>query len=296
MRNFEVVQGLSDFTKIWDVFLVPIISSGIICLFTYFLFGKEFFCDIYRKYGLVKISNKYYKQKYIKVGKEKRIILLPVSKILENIIPYLQNPIVIVAFLLMASYILYQIISIVSSFYLLKYFYTSSKMLLYSVSKGTLAEVWTYFPGDSIENLNIRINALGEECSYQKYTDYTGILLVGDVCKFCLLLCVVKFWINRKNIKEHLKTAILLFMCLSGIILSFYLQFQKQCDVLEQKTYYVRDKLVTDNSVAQIDMNKYQISYENIENELRYVDNKMFYGAFGIEICIGKSFRRYMTF
>lgn len=72
MRNFEVVQGLSDFTKIWDVFLVPIISSGIICLFTYFLFGKEFFCDIYRKYGLVKISNKYYKQKYIKVGKEKK--------------------------------------------------------------------------------------------------------------------------------------------------------------------------------------------------------------------------------
>lgn len=72
------------------------------------------------------------------VDKEKRIILLPVSKILENIIPYLQNPIVIVAFLLMASYILYQIISIVSSFYLLKYFYTSSKMLLYSVPKGTL--------------------------------------------------------------------------------------------------------------------------------------------------------------
>lgn len=65
---------------------------------------------------------------------------------------------------------------------------------------------------------------------------------------------------------------------------------------MEQKTYYVRDKLVTDNSVAQTDTNKYQISYENIENELRYVDNKMFYGAFGIEICIGKSFRSYMTF
>lgn len=49
MGNFEVVQGLSDFTKSGDVFLVPIISSGIICLFTYFLFRKKFFGDVYRK-------------------------------------------------------------------------------------------------------------------------------------------------------------------------------------------------------------------------------------------------------
>lgn len=37
MENFEVVRGLSDFTKSGDVFLVPIISSGIICLLIFYL-------------------------------------------------------------------------------------------------------------------------------------------------------------------------------------------------------------------------------------------------------------------
>ena len=39
----------------------------------------------------------------------------------------------------------------------------------------------------------------------------------------------------------------------------------------------------------------FQISYEKVENELRYIDDKIFYGAFGIEISAGKVARKSIT-
>ena len=153
----------------------------------------------------------------------------------------------------------------------------------------------TYFPEYNIENLNTKINIWGEECSYAKYYDYSGILLIGSVCKFCSLLCIIKFFICRTHIKEYLRTSILLAMCLLGILLSYYLQFQKQSEVLEQRAYYVRSKLVMGNPAVETDYDNFQISYEKVENELRYIDDKIFYGAFGIEISAGKVAKKSIT-
>ncbi len=63
-------------------------------------------------------------------------------------------------------------------------------------------------------------------------------------------------------------------MCLLGILLSYYLQFQKQSKVLEQRAYYVRSKLVMGNPAVETDYDNFQISYEKVENELRYIDDK----------------------
>ena len=103
-------------------------------------------------------------------------------------------------------------------------------------------------------------------------------------------------------IKEDIDTLIMGFteaeavaMCLLGILLSYYLQFQKQSEVLEQRAYYVRSKLVMGNPAVETDYDNFQISYEKVENELRYIDDKIFYGAFGIEISAGKVARKSIT-
>lgn len=293
--KLEVIQELSNFRQIWDAFLMPVISSIVIFVFITILFGKNFLYELYRKYGFVKISNKYYKHKYIRVNKEKKVILLPISKEMENIIVKLQKPVIIIPLVLVISYILYQLIGIIDTLYPVSYFYTSPNNLLCSVPKYTIAEIWTYFPEYNIENLNTKINIWGEECSYAKYYDYSGILLIGSVCKFCSLLCIIKFFICRTHIKEYLRTSILLAMCLLGILLSYYLQFQKQSEVLEQRAYYVRSKLVMGNPAVETDYDNFQISYEKVENELRYIDDKIFYGAFGIEISAGKVARKSIT-
>ena len=201
-----MIQELSNFRQIWDAFLMPVISSIVIFVFITILYGKNFLYELYRKYGFVKISNKYYKHKYIRVNKEKKVILLPISKEMENIIVKLQKPVIIIPLVLVISYILYQLIGIIDTLYPVSYFYTSPNNLLYSVPKYTIAEIWTYFPEYNIENLNTKINIWGEECSYAKYYDYSGILLIGSVCKFCSLLCIIKFFICRTHIKEYLRT------------------------------------------------------------------------------------------
>lgn len=53
--------------------------------------------------------------------------------------------------------------------------------------------------------------------------------------------------------------------------------------VLEQKAYYTEKQLVLDDPLVPTDFEVYQLAIEKVENELRYVDNQVFYGSFGLD-------------
>lgn len=134
---------------------------------------------------------------------------------------------------------------------------------------------------------------------------YPSRIIVGTDVKNARLVKAANTFaglLQEGAIKEDIDTLIMGFteaeavaMCLLGILLSYYLQFQKQSEVLEQRAYYVRSKLVMGNPAVETDYDNFQISYEKVENELRYIDDKIFCGAFGIEISAGKVARKSIT-
>lgn len=92
MDNFEISDSFVSITRIWEVFFWPIVSAMIASLFIYLLVGRQYIKNIYRKYRIIKIDNKHYRQKYIKIKREhssgnngEQVILLPFSEMNEKI-------------------------------------------------------------------------------------------------------------------------------------------------------------------------------------------------------------------
>lgn len=290
MENFEISDSFLNITQIWEVFFWPIVSVAIVFLFIYFLVGKQYISNIYQKYRIIKIDNKYYRQKHVKIKKEysngnnnERLILLPLSETSEKIIKAIQNPIVFVIIFLLLIYTIYKIINLCSTLYPIKYSFIGGSMLLYSTPKEILAEIWTYFPEYTIEYLYEKICIWGNESSYAKYADYSAIYMLGNIFKLCSVLCIINFFLHKPKIKIYLKTVFLFLVCLFAIVLSFYFQFRKDTKVLEQKAYYVMNQLILDDPSVPTDFDAYQLAFEKVENELKYVDNNIFYGSFGLD-------------
>lgn len=295
MDNFEVSDSIVDITQIWEVFFLPIVSAAIVFLFIYFLMGKQYISNIYKKYKIIKIDNKYYRQKWIKIkrdhsngNKGERVILLPLSEMNEKMVAAAQKPIVFIIIILLSVYAIYKFINLCSVLYPIKYGFAGGAMLLYSTPKEIIAEIWTYFPDYTLESLYQKISILGDESSYAKHTDYRAIYMFGSIFKFCSILCIINFFINKPKIKIYLKTIFLFLICLFAIVLSFYFQFQKKTKVLEQKAYYVERQLALDDPLVHTDFEAYQLALEKVENELGYVDNQVFYGSFWLDFLFFK--------
>lgn len=290
MDNFEISDSFVSITRIWEVFFWPIVSAMIASLFIYLLVGRQYIKNIYRKYRIIKIDNKHYRQKYIKIKREhssgnngEQVILLPFSEMNEKIISVFQSPIVFAMILLLFIYTIYKIINLCSLLYPLKYSFSGGAMLLYSTPKETIAEIWTYFPEYTLESLYQKISIMGEESSYAKYVDYSAIHMFGSISKFCSVLCIINLFIHKPKIRMYFKTVGLFLVCLCVIVLSFYLQFQKDAKVLEQKAYYVENQLVLDEPSVPTDFKEYQLAIKKVENELGYVDKDVFNGLFCLE-------------
>lgn len=285
MENFLISDSFVNITQIWDVFILPIMSSTIVFLFLYFLVGKQCISNIYQKYKIIKIDNKYYRQKHVKIkkgqsNKEERVILLPLSEMSEKMMTVIRNPVVFVMILLLLVYTIYKIINLCSSLYPIRYGYNGEALLLYSTSKGTIAEIWTYFPEYTLDSLYRKISIMGEESTYAKYADYSAIYIFGSISKLCSVLCIINFFLQKPKISIFLKSIFLFLVCLFAVVFSFYLHFQKDIKVLEQKAYYVEEQLVLEDPLVPTDFDAFQLAIEKVENELRYVDKKVFYGSF----------------
>ena len=273
-----------DITQIWNMFFCPILSVVIVCLFIYFLMGKQYIYDIYQKYKIIKINNKYYRQKHIKVNgnKYKGVIWLPVSKMSEKFIIAIHTPIIFIIFFLLIIYTIYKIINLCSFLYPIKYSFVGEAMLLYSTPKEIVAEIWAYFPEYTLQSLYEKINVLGNDSSYAKYADYSYINIFGSIFKFCSLICIINFFLQKPKIKTYLKTVSLFIVCLFVIVLTLYFQFKKTVNVLEQKAYYVVNQLALDDPSVCNDSYKNQLAIEKVENELSYMNSEMSHGAFSI--------------
>lgn len=287
MQNFEISHSLTDITQIWEAFFYPVVSTIVVFAFSYFLMGKEYFNKIYRDYKFIKIDDRYYKQRHIKVSKnnkkcdnDKKTIYVPISGMEEKFVIVFQNPIFFIIGLLLLVYTVYKIINLCSSIYPLTYGFNGEALLLYSVFPESIAEVWTYFPDYSLELLYQKINTLGAECSYAKYADYGAIYMVCKLSEFCSLLCIVKLFLVKPKIKEIFKSGLCFLLCLCMVIFSHFLQFQKDVKVLQQKTYYVREQVELDDPLIIVDNDRYALALKKVENELQYVKHKVFYGAF----------------
>lgn len=62
---------------------------------------------------------------------------------------------------------------------------------------------------------------------------------------------------NRRNLICHINASFHLKLKIKSILLSYYLQFQKQSEVLEQRAYYVRSKLVMGNPAVETDYDNF---------------------------------------
>jgi|GEM_PF-6729942 len=290
MGNFESVNGVLNITQIWEVFFVPIVSMLIIIIFTYFLLGKQYISRIYKRYKVIRIDNKYYRQKRIissqkvKSKKNDHIILLPVSEMSEKILRTMQTPLMIGVLFLVLSYAVYKLTGLCSYLFPIRYGYTGSYMLLYSAPKEIIAEIWTHFPKYTLESLYQKINIMGEECSYAKYADDNIIYMFRSTLEMCFIICIINLFLQKRKIKNYLKTLLLLSVCLGGILISFYFQFQKDVKVLEQKVYYVEGQLALTNPSLDDNFDEYQKSVKKVEDEMRYIEDKTFYNSFIINI------------
>ena len=147
MENFEISDSLIEITKIWEAFFYPIVSTAVCFLFIYLLMGKQYIYSIYQKYKMIKIDNKYYRQKHIKIkklsngSKKVRVILVPLSEKSEKMIASLQNPIVSIIIFLLFAYTIYKIVNLFSSLYPIEYGFSGDSMLLYSTPKQTVAKI-----------------------------------------------------------------------------------------------------------------------------------------------------------
>lgn len=206
MQNFEISHSLTDITQIWEAFFYPVVSAVVVFSFSYFLMGKEYFNKVYRNHKLIKIDDRYYRQRYIKIKKNntrgdggKKAIYVPVPGMEEKFVTVFQNPIFFIIGLLVYS--IYKVINLCSSIYPLTYGFNGETLLLYSVSPESIAEVWAYFPDYSLELLYRKINTLGTECSYAKYADYGAIYLFCKLSEFCSILCIVKLFLVKPKVK-----------------------------------------------------------------------------------------------
>lgn len=290
MQNFEISHSLTDIAQIWEAFFDPIVSTVVVFMFVYFLLGKEYINKIYHNRKLIKIDNKYYKQKHIRISKDNsslnsssKIIVLPLSGMWEKFMTILQNPIFFVMGLLLLVYTLYKIVNLCSSWYPIVLSYRTDSLLLYSVPKEKLACIWTYFPDYSLELLYHKIDVWGNDSSYAKYVDNSTLYMFCKISEFCSVLCIVRLFLNEIKVKDFFKTLFLFLFCTGMVILSFFLQFQNNVKVLEQKAYYVSEQLEEENPLVVLDFNKYLLASEKVENELRYVENEVFYGAFSLD-------------
>lgn len=288
MQNFEISHSLTDIAQIWEAFFDPIVSTIVVFMFAYFLLGKEYINKVYHNHKLIKIDGKYYKQKHIRIDKDnsksnKKVIVLPLSGMGEKFLAMLQNPIFFVIGMLLLVYTIYKIVNLFSSWYPITYSYSINDLVLYSVPKEKLAGIWMYFPDYSLELLYNKIDVWGNECSYAKYFDDSAVYMFCKLSEFCSVLCIVRLFFIKTKIKEFLKTLFLFLVCVGMVIFSFFLQFQSHVKVLEQKAYYVSEQLEEDDPLIVLDFDKYVLASEKVENELRHVENKVFYGAFSLE-------------
>lgn len=287
MQNFEISHSLTDITQIWEAFFYPVVSTVIVFAFLYVLMGREYLSKVYHDHKLIKVDDRYYRQKHIKIKKgntrgnvAKKTIFVPVSGMEDKFVAIFQNPIFFIIGLLLLVYTVYKIINLCSSMYPLTYGFNGEALLLYSVSSESIAKVWVYFPDYSLELLYRKISTLGMECPYAKYADYSAIHMFCKLSEFCSVLCIVKLFLVKPKIKELFKTGLLFLFCLCMVIFSYFLQFQKDAKVLQQKTYYVREQVELDDPLISFDIDRYVLASQKVENELRYVKHKAFYGAF----------------
>ena len=89
---------------------------------------------------------------------------------------------------------------------------------------------------------------------------------------------------NKNKIKEYLEPIFLFIICIISIVVVYYVEFSQNVKVLEQKAYYVEKQLVLENPEKISEYQEFQIAIGRVENELLYVEDKVFYNAFSIKL------------
>lgn len=286
--------GITEIKQVWDIFFMPFIGTVSVFLFSYFLFGKDYIRAMYEKYQLIKIDDVYYRKKYIKIKeknakkvKEEKILLLPIKGMSRKTITAMQNPVVFITCSFLVIYIVYRTVLFCSVVYPVRYSFESEKLLLYSVPKFTIAEIWTFSPEYTLDELYDKIDILGEECSYAKYVDYSAIHLFASIFEFCSVLCIINIFIHKPKLLIYIKSLLMLMFCFGAIYCCFYLQLQKDANVLEQKAYYVDRQLSLDDPLRSGETEKINCAMEKVEDELSHI-NYHSYEVFHIEIVTPK--------
>lgn len=286
MNAFEV----TEIKQIWDIFFMPLMSTVSVFLFAYVLFGKECIHTMYEKYQFVKIDDVYYRKKYIKIKNDaekarEKFLLLPIRCISQKAITAVQNPVVFITCLFLVVYIVYRVVEFCSTIYPIRYSFTGENLLLYSTPKFTIAQIWTFFPDYTLNELYEKINIWGSECSYAEYMDYSVIHLFVSIFEFNSVLCMINMFIHKPKFSVYVRSLFMLIFCIGTIYCCFYLQFQKDASVLEQKAYYVNQQLGLEDPLKSKNTEAFDYAMERVENELSYANHHS-YEIFHIQIII----------
>lgn len=161
-------------------------------------------------------------------------------------------------------------------------------MLLYSTPKQVIAEIWAYYPEYTIENLYNKINTWGSESNFSRNADFSAAIIMGNISKFCSIICLVNLFIQKPKFQTYIKTGVMFFICLLVVIFSFYLSFMIHADELEQKAYYVVQQVEVDQSFTHIEQCDFDLAYEKVETELRSVEKDSLIDNFRISFRIPK--------
>ena len=263
-----------DVRSFFDAFLEPFIVSCCVIWIVCFLIGKERINILFDRFKFEKYENKYYRKKCLKKSRnEKKLVYLPISTVEELIVKdILKKPFILLILVLFVIYTVYRMSLFISTFNPLHWCYNTSSVMLVSVHKYVLAEIWTYFPDDSFEVLCDRIMELGEDCPYSR--EKNRVMLLSTICStglFASLLSGAIALFKHNKIKYIKKAVLVSIICILGIYLSSLNSYYEYQEEVRQVCYYVNaDLRLKNEKFNSNNIDKYENELDNLKQSVEW--------------------------
>lgn len=263
----EAIEALGNIDAIWRMFVFPFIYTGSFLILLWFVLGKNRICQLIN----IKFKREEYEgQKY----KLKNSIYIPISRYEKLICNILINHKI---FILVASltfiYSYGKIIYFIGNIFPITYSYVSSSLIIKSINENTIAELWSYYPNFSFNQLCNKIIDVGQNSDYVKY-NMNHYFEFQSFFEFCIIFFLFYCVYNLIKRKWRICIKCMVIIIISSFLLycTFFLAVDRQCTILQQECYYTLNQIELSNDYIFIkdSTDKY---YDKVKEIKKYSGN-----------------------
>lgn len=280
--EYQISNEISEF---WYE-LVPPICLGVISIICFlWVIGKDNRLRL-MKYFVEDKGNQIIEENGILIPQKASIRYAFVAKLLNHIGLDSIRPIAALFLVFLFFYGLNN--TLLHVFQPLLTFYPSNILYAAGVDEEIITTVWMHYPSASISDLYSIITQLTEVPNAQPVVllySVQAFIRFDLVC--CFILFVFLFFRSRKvSSDKSVYIRLLLFVCILFIILGCTLlaEIHQKNNEIKQMCYQAYSILDKNNTsyLDMLDSEKYQHYLELVRQDKQWVENRLFYGAYGI--------------